>query len=86
MLRTGLEGRLAKFLQTYPTPTADMKVPRNANVRIEPKFLKKFSWVLVKQTDLGQQTVDEHTCLSSYPEFRMIGGSRRLKKRVCLKV
>lgn len=26
------------------------------------------------------------TCLSSYPEFRMIGGSRRLKNSVCLKV
>jgi hypothetical protein len=24
------------------------------------------------------------TCLSSYPEFKMIGGSNKLKKRVCL--
>lgn len=28
----------------YPTPTADIKVPKNANVNIEPKFRKKFSW------------------------------------------
>jgi hypothetical protein len=26
-------------------PTAEMKVPRNANVRIEPKLRKKFSYV-----------------------------------------
>lgn len=26
------------------------------------------------------------TCLSSYPEFRMIGGSSKLKNRVCLNV
>lgn len=24
------------------------------------------------------------TCLSSYPEFRMMGGRRRLKNKVCL--
>jgi hypothetical protein len=24
------------------------------------------------------------TCLSSYPEFKMIGGSNKLKNRVCL--
>lgn len=26
------------------------------------------------------------TCFNSYPEFKMIGGRSRLKKRVCLKV
>lgn len=26
------------------------------------------------------------SCLSSYPELRMIGGKRRLKNRVCLNV
>jgi len=30
---------------TYPTPIEDMKVPRNANIRIDPKLRKKFSWV-----------------------------------------
>lgn len=25
-----------------------------------------------------------HTCLSSYPEFKIIGGSNRLKNKVCL--
>lgn len=28
---------------THPTPTAEMKVPRNANVKIVPKLRKKFS-------------------------------------------
>jgi len=28
---------------TYPTPTEDMKVPRNANIRIDPKLRKKLS-------------------------------------------
>ena len=27
----------------YPTPTADMKVPKNAKVKIEPKLRKKLS-------------------------------------------
>jgi hypothetical protein len=31
-------------LVTYPSPTAEMNVPRNANVRIVPKFRKKFSY------------------------------------------
>jgi hypothetical protein len=29
--------------RTNPTPTAEMKVPRKANVRMEPKFLKKLA-------------------------------------------
>lgn len=53
---------------THPTPTAEMKVPKKANTRIEPKLRKKFS------------------CLSSYPELRIIGGRRRLKNKVCLNV
>ena len=31
--------------ETYPTPTEDMKVPRNANIRIDPKLRKKLSWI-----------------------------------------
>ena len=54
--------------RTYPMPTAEMNVPKNANVRMTPKLRKKFS------------------CLSSYPELRMMGGSSRLKKRVCLNI
>jgi hypothetical protein len=30
--------------RTYPMPTAEIKVPRNANVRIEPKLRKKLSY------------------------------------------
>jgi len=30
----------------HPIPTAEMKVPRNANVRMTPKFLKKFSYAV----------------------------------------
>jgi len=30
---------------TYPIPTAEMNVPKKANVRITPKFLKKFSFM-----------------------------------------
>ena len=30
-------------LGTHPNPTAEMKVPANAKVRMTPKFLKKFS-------------------------------------------
>ena len=32
---------------TYPTPIEEMKVPRNANIRIDPKLRKKLSWVNV---------------------------------------
>lgn len=38
--------------------------------------------------DKGSETEGEitegRTCLSSYPEFKMIGGSNKLKNRVCL--
>lgn len=61
----------------HPMPTAEMKVPKKAKVRMTPKFRKKFSF---HQRCLRVAL----TCFSSYPEFRMIGGSRRLKKRVCL--
>ena len=68
----------------YPTPTAEMKVPRNAKVRIEPKLRKKLSCISVSWE---RRTVRHmRTCLSSYPEFRMIGGSSRLKNSVCLNV
>lgn len=30
-------------MNAYPTPTADMVVPRKANVRMDPKLRKKFS-------------------------------------------
>jgi len=33
---------------------------------------------------IGRKAKRGHTCLSSYPEFKMIGGNSRLKKRVCL--
>ena len=33
----------------------------------------------------GRKEEEEpHTCLSSYPEFKMIGGSNKLKNKVCL--
>jgi len=32
--------------RTYPIPTAEMNVPKKANVRMTPKFLKKFSCIL----------------------------------------
>jgi hypothetical protein len=117
--------------RTYPIPTAEMNVPKNANVRITPKFLKKFScmsaidslesFAKVDQCDEVGQEAEERskvtrgrvwvrgargitggrvnwkgrkgrrrrgqrrrTCLSSYPEFKMIGGSNKLKNRVCL--
>lgn len=81
-----------------------MKVPKNANVRMTPKFLKKFSYPsAIVQASPGYQAITSRnndqvrivvegetgaslrTCLSSYPEFKMIGGSSKLKKRVCLK-
>jgi hypothetical protein len=31
-------------METYPTPTAEMKVPRKANVKMEPKLRKKLSY------------------------------------------
>ena len=38
--------------------------------------------------DKGSETEGEitegRTCLSSYPEFKIIGGNNKLKKRVCL--
>jgi hypothetical protein len=71
-------------LVSHPTPIADINVPRNAKVRIEPKFRKKFSWKAMSEhrnTSAGQCT-----CLSSYPEFRIMGGSSKLKNIVCLKV
>lgn len=30
---------------TYPNPTAEIKVPAKAKVKITPKFLKKFSYI-----------------------------------------
>lgn len=108
-----------------------MNVPKKANVRMTPKFLKKFScmsafdspesFAKVDQCDEVSQEAEERgkdtrgrvwvrgargvtggevdgkgrkgrrrsgqrrrTCLSSYPEFKMIGGSNKLKNRVCL--
>jgi hypothetical protein len=109
-----------------------MNVPKKANVRITPKFLKKFSymsaidspesfakvdqceevgqeaeekgkgtrgrvWVRGARGVTGGERVDgkgrkgrrrsgqrRRTCLSSYPEFKMIGGNNKLKKSVCL--
>jgi hypothetical protein len=56
-------------------------------MRMEPKFRKKFSWKLVYvKRNRGFGETKNVTCFSSYPEFRIIGGSSRLKKRVCLKV
>jgi hypothetical protein len=43
LVRTYIIGQLDAA--TNPTPIEDMKVPRKANVRIEPKLRKKFSWV-----------------------------------------
>jgi len=73
---------------THPIPTAEMKVPKKANVRITPKFLKKFSCPSTYlPCQFGYMIADmeeRRTCLSSYPEFRMIGGNNRLKNKVCL--
>lgn len=77
--------RMKIAARTYPTPTADMKVPRNANIRIDPKFLKKFSYSSY-QNVYTTELISFHTCFNSYPELRMIGGSSKLKKRVCLNV
>lgn len=35
--------RERRNVATHPRPTAEMNVPANANVRMTPKFLKKFS-------------------------------------------
>ena len=66
---------------THPMPTAEMNVPKKAKVRITPKFRKKFSY----RCELYASPTTVLTCFSSYPELRMMGGSKRLKKRVCLK-
>lgn len=72
----------------HPKPTAEMKVPRKANVKMVPKLRKKFSCdveiAISFDGDFGGRPL-ELACFSSYPELRMMGGSKRLKKRVCLK-
>lgn len=43
--------------ETCPNPTADMNVPRNAKVRMEPKLRKKLSykeWISGTEIDGGQ--------------------------------
>ena len=75
----------AETVTTHPTPTAEMNVPRKANMRMDPKLRKKLSyWQNVKV--MPRTSVYECTCLSSYPEFKMIGGNNRLKNSVCLNV
>lgn len=49
---------------TYPTPTADMKVPKKANVKMEPKFRKKFSFQGC-ESDSTEVNCDQLTCFNS---------------------
>ena len=67
----------------YPIPIAEIKVPRNAKVKIEPKFRKNCSCG-EKCESMAVWTAVKPTCFSSYPELRMMGGSSRLKNSVCL--
>lgn len=49
-------------------------------------FLEDRDIALVRSCSCAEQGVCRLACFSSYPELRMMGGSSRLKKSVCLKV
>jgi len=49
--------------RTHPTPTADMNVPKNAKVNIDPKFRKKFSWTGGRVKTDGSRGSDRETHL-----------------------
>ena len=71
---------------------ADIKVPTNANSEIVPKFLKNVSYDWFDYLDqnfflrVNWEIRFIRTLCISYPEFKIIGGKRRLKKYVSLKV
>lgn len=69
-----------KYRMTAST-TAEMNVPANAKVRIVPMLRKKLPCGIVSMSgDAMSFRGQSHTWCSSYPEFRIIGGRRRLKK------
>jgi hypothetical protein len=43
LVQQNSDGRSSVIPETHPSPTAEMKVPANANVRMTPKLRKKFS-------------------------------------------
>ena len=49
-----------------------------------PEISKEVLLCVSAAVDKAWTLANQLTCLSSYPELRMIGGSKRLKNKVCL--
>ena len=52
--------------EAHPSPTAEIKVPTKANVKMTPKFLKKFSY----RFPTTQEDSDQLSISSRYPRTK----------------